>query len=638
MLPPRWASDAGEHSVPGNWWLDGFDGDRVVYRVPVDVPGPGWRVRFEGVDYRCRVDGGPWHEGYFEPFEADLPAGRRDMVVEVESPREAPEDWPHRKKLIKGALGCWNLRPGQLGPRGQERTSGGIWAPVRLLPTTPLRVSHVLTTFDGDDAHVELRLNRSLSDVSVTFDGVAFDAGSLAGVVPHAKRWWPWDQGEPYRYDVRIDGRTPDGHEIGIRQQIGLRTVEFREGTQLHVNGRRTFLRGSNWCGSLWLSQVTSELSRRDVALAVGANLNALRVHAHVTAPAFYDACDAAGVLVWQDFPLQWGYDETIGVEACRQARAMVDLLAWHPSVAVWCAHNEAPWFEPWLAEEAGDPDRNRDLDRALAETIREADPTRPVIDNSGALDAHAYPGWYFGRWQDHWELPKGGSILSEYGVHAVQDPEHLRAVFPADSDADTWAFHGHQADETREVLGVSIGDGEAVLASVTQTYQAKVLAFATGVRRRARWRFCDGLFQFLLTDPWPSVSKSVLDVERRPKLGYDALRLAMQAVMPSIEIRDDRFPAGDPVVFGVWVVNDTHEAISGATVIWEVGQHRGAVEVDVRPDEARRVAMCGPFELSPGRYRIDAALMSAAAVVIGTDRWSFDVEEASTTGPSEPA
>ena len=39
--------------------------------------------------------------------------------------------------------------------------------------------------------------------------------------------------------------------------------------------------------------------------------------------------------------PLQWGYSRTVRQEARRQAREAVDLLAHHPSLFMWCGHNE---------------------------------------------------------------------------------------------------------------------------------------------------------------------------------------------------------------------------------------------------------------------------------------------------------
>ena len=46
-------------------------------------------------------------------------------------------------------------------------------------------------------------------------------------------------------------------------------------------------------------------------------------------------------MLIWQDLPLQWGYARSVGKQAARQAAEAVDLLGHHPSVAIWCGHNE---------------------------------------------------------------------------------------------------------------------------------------------------------------------------------------------------------------------------------------------------------------------------------------------------------
>ena len=149
------------------------------------------------------------------------------------------------------------------------------------------------------------------------------------------------------------------------------------------------------------------------------ANLDLLRVHAHVTRPEFYDAADAAGLLLWQDFPLQWGYSRGARKQAARQAREMVDRLGHHPSIGIWCAHNEplAVDFQPGepirprAAARVGAsmflPSWNKDvLDRSVSHAIHKADPTRAVDVHSGILpgigsagtDTHAYFGWYHGE------------------------------------------------------------------------------------------------------------------------------------------------------------------------------------------------------------------------------------------------
>jgi beta-mannosidase len=224
-------------------------------------------------------------------------------------------------------------------------------------------------------------------------------------VLADARLWWTWDHGTPHRYSLEVVVAAEGAVPAQATRLIGVRSIEVGSDWVWRLNGRPVFVRGCNYIGEQWLATLTPERATADVQAAVGANLNALRVHAHVTAPGFYDACDAAGVLVWQDLPMQWGYADD--AETYRVARAMVadtvDLLGWRPSVAYWCAHNEAPWNEPWMADDANSvrPDQNQVLDHELAALFRRLDPTRPALANSGAGDGHTYPGWYWGRWTD---------------------------------------------------------------------------------------------------------------------------------------------------------------------------------------------------------------------------------------------
>lgn len=175
--------------------------------------------------------------------------------------------------------------------------------------------------------------------------------------------WEVWERGFPhlFRLEAHLAGAC-----LGV--PLGFRTVEVDGEGWLLLNGRRLFLRGTNVIPTQWLAQYTEDLAQKDVALVKEAGLNAVRVHAHVTHPAFYRACDREGVLIWQDFPLQWGYapDEAFAREALRQVRAMVDLLGSHPSIYLWCAQNE--------------PTQNRHtLGPLLAAALKAADPPAPL-------------------------------------------------------------------------------------------------------------------------------------------------------------------------------------------------------------------------------------------------------------------
>ena len=166
---------------------------------------------------------------------------------------------------------------------------------------------------------------------------------------------------------------------------------------------------------------------RRDVELARDAGLDLVRVNGHIARPELYEAADELGMLVWQDFPLQWGYARTIRKEAVRQAREAVDLLGHHPSIAVWCAHNEpvavaeqtrrrrsARRSRATCCSSSGPTWNKTILDRWVKRAFETADETRSVVAHSGVAphlpqldgtDSHLFFGWYHGDGRRHRRL-----------------------------------------------------------------------------------------------------------------------------------------------------------------------------------------------------------------------------------------
>jgi len=671
-------------TVPRNWWLDGVDGPETVwYRRSVDVPerwaGRQVRLGVGAADYHATVrwDGARIgeHTGGFAPFTMAVPAtaGRHELVIEVACPTDPfGEVWPHTKTTIRGVQGHHDARPGNWTARGQERSTGGIWGPVTLTvhDTCALHTVRFTTAVRGADADAEIVAvvdvagdeavwatvratltapNSTEADYDLwteTWLTPGVNSVRVHGPLAAPRLWWTWDQGEPFRYTltttVEIDG-TPHATD---ERAVGVRSIEVGDDWVWRLNGRPVFIRGMNYIGHQWLSALDDELASTDVGLATGANLNALRVHAHVSSPAFYDACDAAGVLVWQDLPMQWGYADT--AETYRVTRQMVreviDLHGWRPSVAFWCAHNEAPWNEPWMAEEAGRyvPDQNQRLDHELAALFRQLDPSRPALANSGAGDGHTYPGWYWGHWKVAAEIP-GGAFVTEYGAEAVPNIETVRTYLPEGATAEDWSYHGFQHHEISTHVGVTLltHSVEEIIAA-TQHYQARLLQFATEHYRRRKRERVQGIMPFMLVDPWPCTSWSVVDHLRTPKAGYHAIARAMQPVLPSIEAADDTFPgpnplAPEPAVFGIWWINDLHRSFRDAELSWRLVDasenelDSGAAVVQVLADAARRVLQAGPFELPPGSYAIESRIATATGEVLGTNRWAFTITPAPT-------
>jgi len=484
--------------IPQNWFLAGLDHHGVVwfrFGFLFGAPEGFTTLHFDGVDYCSEVylnnQKLGCHSGYFEPFAFDvtdvLCPGKNVIAVRVESPFEmvGSTGWHLHKKIIKGVLNHHDCRPGGgWDPEGQSYNTGGIWNRVHLEQHGAVTIDRLLLRADMETSPPILQAELSISNrfrqkqarLKLLCVPENFEAESqlsrFALDIPEGKSvhrmempikdvqlWQPWDRGFPHLYRVTA--------ELNLRREsvtrsslFGFRSVRVEDGFHWFVNDRAYFPRGSNYLPSQWLSETLFpeaasnrdhpfgggatalpdpgkkvDFYAHDVDLAKEANLNILRVHAHVLPAEFHEACDRAGLLVWQDFALQWGYSDEpeIQAEAELQIQAMVTMLYNHPSIAAWCCHNESPWDAPWMAGKQGgryDPDQNRELDARLERAVRVLDSTRYVHRNSGSGDGHTYPGWYVGHWHDYTNLP-AAPFVTEYGAQGLPVRENIQRMLP---------------------------------------------------------------------------------------------------------------------------------------------------------------------------------------------------------------
>lgn len=603
--------------VPSNWAQQGWDHDGVLWMVrEVELPASAsWRLEFDGVDYSCEVFwdgvriGG--HIGYFAPFAIAVPSasGKHLLAVKVDSPRESSRDWSLHKTLIKGVLGHHDTRPGGAwSVEGQDGNTGGIWGDVRVVAASEAWIDKMrVTTIEATSARAQLRISATITPVQpgpvavrwqlVAPTGGVAATGSWQGsgvldittTVAAPQLWWPRDLGAPALYRLQF--------RVGQDQQslrFGIRTIEQDGRRRSLVNGIPVFLRGTNYIGSLYLSTLDRRKAQRDLELMIGANINAIRVHAHVTSPAFYDLADELGLLVWQDFPLQWGYADTASFaqEAARQLHEMLDLLGGHPSVVHWTAQNEAPWSSEWMIYKypSYDPDQNRHLSTVLADVLA-SDRSRPSQANSGSAE-HAWMGWYSGSYRD-FNRPQAHPILTEFGAQALPSLATLRTIlrpeqlWPLDSNLTTWEYHNFQKTELVNIAKVAIGTSLEELIANTQAYQSRLVQVAAEGLRRQAWQPVTGIFQFMFVEHWPSMSWGVVDYLRVPKPGWHALRRAYQPVLAMavshqktalrLHVANDR-----PIAFDVFVV-----------VTREIGRqvaYRRRIESHLRPSSVTAI------------------------------------------------
>ncbi len=128
-----------------------------------------------------------------------------------------------------------------------------------------------------------------------------------------------------------------------------------------------------------------------------------------------------------------------------------------------------------------------------------------------------------------------------------------------------------------------------------SQGYQAEVLKHATEFFRRRKYRPTGGTFAFMLNDPAPAVSWSVVDWRRRPKIAYETLLKAMSPVLICAEYPKERYEVGERISLPLFVINDLARELVGVSWDWELlvggsSTARGAGETKVPKDTVVRI------------------------------------------------
>lgn len=607
-LPAHWQEHSRLRQHTGN----------TAYRYRFDHPAPHadiprrfW-LRADGIFYwsqfylNSRALG--WHEGYFVPQEHEVTgmlAEQNTLLVEVACPEER---YKQGKRMISGVFSHWDCIDPATNP-------GGIWLPITIEESGPVRLRSAdlrtrqitpdQATLDWDvevdaAACLELTVRWTLRPATfagedivheqrqVVRGGVEAIQGSLTVRSPHL--WWTHDLGQPDLYEAICEIWVWDQLSDRRDFRFGVRTFELRDFIP-YLNGVRLLIKGNNYPpGDTRIARFTPEDAQRDLLLAKQCHMNLLRLHAHVDHPALYDAADEAGMLLWQDFPLQWLYRRSVQEPARHQVREMARVLGNHPSVVVWCMHNEPVYITDSSDERWSTAVRiyfsvfvwswNRDvLDRRLQREMQQADTTRPVISNSGEYripgwhhgnDAHFYYGWYlsYGRLRGFdWvrrNVPRNLRFVTEFGAQSFPNRESCARFMAPELQDINWqklakhhSFQPHIMAHWYDWRACRTLDE---LIALSQRYQSELNRFYIDRLRLSKYQPTGGIVPFMFTDSNPAVQWSIVDYWRVPKASYWAMRDAFRPQYAWTVLDTDEFEPGVEVGLPIYVVNDAHE------------------------------------------------------------------------------
>ena len=485
---------------------------------------------------------------------------------------------------------------------------GGIWRGVRLEELPEHRFADVcLQTLSADAAHAELACHYTFETSFPDYAGMELLISGRCGESSFEKRvpvwlhcgfvrlevenpqlWQPRNYGTPALYEVAIR-LLKEGAPVAERNvRLGIRTVVLQRNEivtagpdcdfAFWVNGRRIHVQGTNHVPADALHGNDSARLPRLLDMLKDLNCNMVRVWGGgvYESDEFYDFCDEAGILVWQDFMMGcavYPRDETFLDLLAAEAESVIKRLRQHPSLALWAGDNECDAFAVWsrLGVEPGQTAATR---KRLPEILRRLDPMRPYLPSSpyfseakpklagedsqaACPEKHLWgPRNYF---RSNYYARPDASFISEIGYHGCPGVDSLRRFLPPErlwpyTGNPAWQLHGSNPyfstddmlNYRTELMGRQIvelfgemPDGLDDFAAASQICQAEALKFFIETIRTHRPK-TSGILWWNLADCWPQFSDAVVDYYWNRKLAYYYIRRIQQPLCVMIAESDD--------------------------------------------------------------------------------------------------
>ena len=435
----------------------------------------------------------------------------------------------------------------------------GIYEDILIVPSDAPRIDRMIIDQDHTDTGVTVTVTADVANYTGTAT-LQLDGQDISAQVVHGQctfsvqvnspdLWWPAGQGEQPLYGLKVTAGTAVAtRKLGLRKmELVTEDDDIGRSFKFRVNGRDIFCKGANWIPADALpGRITDAKTTALLESAVEANMNMIRVWGggRYEPTSFYEACDALGLMVWQDFMFAcnlYPSDSAFLAEVKAEIADNVARLQHHACIAVWCGDNELVGALDWYACSLKDRDRylvNYDrLNRTVEDALRAVDPKAiwwPSSPSKGALDfgdawhgdthgdMHFWSVWHEGRDFDHYR-DVGPRFCSEFGFQSYPTMNAIRS-FTAEKDRNIAApvLESHQKNQ-------SAGSGGNARIAETMfryfrwpekfddfVYLSQVqqgLAIRTAV---THWRSlkprCMGAIIWQLNDTWPVCSWASLD------------------------------------------------------------------------------------------------------------------------------
>lgn len=594
---------------------------RTEFNVPDSYKGKVVWMELEGINYRAEV----WlngimvgnMSGMFRPAVLNVTdfvtVGKANAlavrVVPVDIPGTMmPKSWGAPGEWHNGGDGNIGLNTTMLMSVGWDFTfmdgirdrNTGIWKSISLYTTDNVRLQHPFvksklnSTYDRSEETVSVevvnaqdRAMKCTVEGSITGTGITFckdlelfraetrevsftpeDYRQL--IISNPRLWWPLNKGPQNLYELKLVAKVGGKVSDTLSTRFGIREIRSDQNTpdksrQFYVNGKKIFVRGSNWIPDAML-RTTDARTYAQLRYTRQASINLLRFWGGGIAESdyFYQLCDEMGIMIWQEF---WLTGDTRhpsdGALYLSNMEATVKRIRNHPSLAFYVSSNED-------SEMAG-----------AKELIMRLDGTRGYQMESECDGIHDGSPYKQVNPMQHYEntASERGSRIDgfnpEYGAPTMPIVESLRKMMP---EKDLWPVN-------KEVWDYLDGDGFYLMTTrytdLTNQYGesksidefAKKGQLVGAMNSKSIWeswnenklqygdRYTSGVLFWYHNNPHPQTCSRMWDYYLEPTASLYHTANALEPLHPQFDYLKNT----------VSVVNDYYKAFKNYTVKAEV-------------------------------------------------------------------
>lgn len=388
---------------------------KYKFKLPKEWEGRIVRIVFDGVmtDVTAEINGrrcGYLHQGAFYRFKSDVSDrinfGDRENVLEMTVSKESSNP---SVNMAERRADYWNF--------------GGIFRPVFIeaLPAFNIDRTAIDAKADGSfyaDIFLGAAMSNSAKVTAQLLDKEGKPLGqsietpvkngsdkvAVSGKFNNIKTWTPET---PNLYYVQFTLTDNGKVKHIVKERIGFRTIEVREGDGMYVNGQRVMTRGVN--RHSFRPETGRTLSKKDnyddVKLIKEMNMNAVRLSHYPSDPEFLDACDELGLYVMVELAGWHGkYNSNVGAKLVHE---MVKRDVNHPSVTWWSNGNEGG--------------HNFEIDKEFAPLDPQKRPVLHPQKNFGGFETMHYRS--YGESQEYMRKPE--IFMPTEFLHGLYDGGH---------------------------------------------------------------------------------------------------------------------------------------------------------------------------------------------------------------------